>query len=134
MRRCVPMLAVFLAVGAWAADRHKLDIDPESEDGILLQRIQQEPVPERKLAFLEKYVAQYPKATSLCWVYDQLIPIYADNKQWDKVLAATQALLALDPDDLNSAYAALQAGEAQKDTALIEKYAVMSWDAAVKTA
>ncbi|HMD50044.1 MAG TPA: hypothetical protein VKG79_13135, partial [Bryobacteraceae bacterium] len=40
------------------ADRHKPHIDPESDDGILIQRIQQEPVPARKQALLEKYVAQ----------------------------------------------------------------------------
>ena len=65
MKFAIPALAVLLAAAALAADRHKLDIDPESEDGILLQRIQQEPLPERKLAFLEKYVSQYPKVPSV---------------------------------------------------------------------
>ena len=68
MKFAIPAFAVFLAAAALASDRHKLDIDPESEDGILLQRIQQEPLPERKLAFLEKYVSQYPKAPSVAWV------------------------------------------------------------------
>ena len=128
----VPALAVLLVTGALGADRHKLDIDPESEDGILLQRIQQEPLPERKLAFLEKYVDQYPKATSLAWVYEQLLPIYVAAKQWDKVLGTAQSLLALDAADLDTASAALQAAEAQKDTELTRKYAVASWDAASK--
>jgi len=134
MQVAIPALAVFLAIGALGADRHKLDIDPESEDGILLQRIQQEPLAERKLAFLEKYVNQYPTATSLAWVYDQLLPIYVAAKQWDKVLPAAQSLLALDPADLDSAFAALQAAEAQKDPNLVRKYAVASWDAASKAA
>jgi hypothetical protein len=127
-----PALAVLLGSLALGADRHKLDIDPESEDGILLQRIQQEPLPERKLAFLEKYVAQYPKATSLAWVYDQLLPIYVAAKQWDKVLATAQSQLALDPADVDSASAALQAAEAQNDLELIRKYAIATWDAASK--
>ncbi|HLK21366.1 MAG TPA: hypothetical protein VKT81_20585, partial [Bryobacteraceae bacterium] len=126
--------AVFLAVAARGADRHKLDIDPESEDGILLQRIQQEPLPERKLTFLEKYVDQYPKAASVAWVYEQLLPIYLNAKQWDKVLATAQSLLALDPADVDSAFAALQAAEAQKDLELIRKYAIVAWDAASKAA
>jgi len=134
MQVAIPALAVFLAIGALGADRHKLDIDPESEDGILLQRIQQEPLAERKLAFLEKYVNQYPTATSLAWVYDQILPIYVEAKQWDKVLPAAQSLLALDPADLDSAFAALQAAEAQKDPNLVRKYAVASWDAASKAA
>jgi hypothetical protein len=134
MKLFVPALALLTAAWIWGADRHKLDIDPESEDGILLQRIQQEPVPERKLAFLEKFVGQYPKATSLPWVYEQLLPIYLAAKQWDKVLVTAQNLLASDPDDLDSASAALQASEVQKDTELTRKYAVTSWDAASKAA
>src|SRR5579864_811227 len=130
MRLYVPMLAALLAAGALGADRHKLDIDPESEDGILLQRIQQEPVPERKLAFLEKYVAEYRKATSLAWVYEQLLPIYAAATQWDKVLATADSLLALDPCDLEAANAALQVAEVRKDPELVRKYAIASWDAA----
>jgi hypothetical protein len=130
----IPALVVLLVSGALGAGRHKLDIDPESEDGILLQRIQQEPLPERKLAFLEKFVDHYPKATSLPWVYEQLLPIYATAKQWDKVLATTQNLLALDPFDVDSAFSGLQAAEAQKDTELIRKYAIACWDAGSKAA
>ncbi|HEV8043334.1 MAG TPA: hypothetical protein VGP62_30930 [Bryobacteraceae bacterium] len=132
MRLFVPALAALLVTTALGAGRHKLDIDPESEDGILLQRIQQEPLPERKLAFLEKYVAQYPKATSVAWVYEQLLPIYVAAKQWDKVLGTAQSLLGLDAADLDSAFAALQAAEAQKDPELVRKFALASWDAASK--
>ncbi|MGD0297771.1 MAG: hypothetical protein ABSE86_11700 [Bryobacteraceae bacterium] len=131
-RLFVPALSVLLGTSTLGAGRHKLDIDPESEDGILLQRIQQEPLPERKLAFLEKYVAQYPKATSVAWVYEQLLPIYVAAKQWDKVLGTAESLLALDAADLDSAFSALQAAEAQKDPELVRKYAVASWDAASK--
>src|SRR5580692_9264547 len=129
MKLFVPALTVLFVTAALGADRHKLDIDPESEDGILLQRIQQEPLPERKLAFLEKYVAQYPKAASVAWVYEQLLPIYVTAKQWDKVLGTAQSLLELDASDLDSAFAALQAAEAQKDPELVRKYAIASWDA-----
>ena len=103
MKLLVLPFAVLLAAAAWGADRHKLDIDPESEDGILLQRIEQEPVPERKLAFLEKYADQYPKTTSIAWVYEQLLAIYVDAKRWDNAMATAQNLLALDPDDLTCA-------------------------------
>jgi hypothetical protein len=133
MKFAIPAFAVLLATAALAADRHKLDIDPESEDGILLQRIQQEPLPERKLAFLEKYANQYPKAPSVAWVYEQLLPIYLAEKQWDKLLATAQIQLALDPVDLESAFAALQAAETRKDSDLTRKYAIASWDAASKT-
>src|SRR4030088_1705419 len=132
MKLFVLALVMLLATVALGADRHRLEIDPEREDGILLQRIEQEPVPERKLAFLEKFVNEYPNATSVAWVYEQLLPIYMAAKRWDNALATAQSLLELDPDDVNCASTALQAAEAEKNPELIRKYAVASWDAASK--
>ena len=58
MKISIPAFAMLLApllVGeARGADRHKIDVDPETLDGILLQRIQQEPTLPRKLALLEE--------------------------------------------------------------------------------
>ena len=113
MKISVPALALLLAIGALGADRHKPDVDPESQDGILLQRIQQEPTQPRKLVLLEKYVAEYPQATSIAWVYEQLLPIYKEAMQWDRVIATAEGLLAVDPNDLDSGHDALKAAEAQ---------------------
>lgn len=135
MKISVPALVLLLAPlwltgEALGADRHKLDVDPESEDGILLQRIEQEPTPPRKLALLEKYVAEYPKATSIAWVYEQLLPIYVEAMQWDRVIATAEGLLAVDPNDLDSAHDALKAAEAMNDPELRTKYAELAWDLA----
>src|SRR6202046_5103764 len=106
----VLLLAQFLPVGkALGADRHKLDVDPETEDGLLLQRIQQEPTEPRKLALLEKYVVEYPKGASIVWVYEQLLPIYMDANQWERVIATADGMLAVDPNDVESAYDGLKA-------------------------
>jgi hypothetical protein len=134
MRFYVPALALFIIAGAFGADRHKIDVDAESDDGILLQRIQQEPLAKRKLALLEKYAVQFPRTTSIAWVYEQLLPIYIEAKQLDKVLATAESLLAVDPYDVDSADAALHAAESIKDTALVQKYAALSWDLASKAA
>ena len=133
MKISVPALALMLAVGALGADRHKPDVDPESQDGILLQRIQQEPTQPRKLALLEKYVAEYPQTTSIAWVYEQLLNIYMEAMQWDSVLATAEGLLAADPNDLDSAHDALKAAEAQANPELITKYAELAWDLATRT-
>jgi hypothetical protein len=138
MKISVPALALLLAPlwltgEALGADRHKPDVDPESEDGILLQRIQQEPTQPRKLALLEKFVAEYPKATSIAWVYEQLLPIYTEAMQWDRVIAAAEGLLAADPNDLDSAHDALKAAEAQNNPDLMAKYAELAWDLATRT-
>jgi len=131
----VPALALLLARlllagAALGADRHKANVDPESQDGFLLQRIQQEPTQPRKLALLEKYVAEYPKTTSIAWVYEQLLSIYMETSQWDRVIASAEGLLAVDPNDVDSAYDALKAAESQNDEALRIKYAELAWDLA----
>jgi hypothetical protein len=137
MKISAPVLALLLAQlllagEALGADRHKPDVDPESEDGILLQRIQQEPTQPRKLALLEKFLAEYPQATSMAWVYEQLLYIYMDQSQWDRVIATAEGLLAVDPNDLDSAHDALKAAEAQNNPELIAKYAELDWDLATR--
>jgi hypothetical protein len=132
MKISVFALALLLVSGALGADRHKPDVDPETQDGILLQRIQQEPTQPRKLALLEKYLAEYPQATSIAWVYEQMLLIYVDQRQWDRVIATAQGLLAVDPYDVDSAHAALKAAEAQNNVALIAKYAELDWDLATR--
>jgi hypothetical protein len=135
LRVCVPVLALWLlsAVGL-RADRHKPNIDPEGQDGILVQRIQQEPTPPRKLALLEKFVAEFPKSNSAAWVYEQLLPIYKEANEQDKVLATADALLAVDPNDLDAAHDALKAVETKIDPDLTQKYAALAWDVASRAA
>jgi len=129
----VVALALLLAVGAQGADRHKLDIDPETQDGLLLQRIQQEPTQPRKLALLEKYVVDFPQTPAVVWVYEQLLPVYKEANQWDRVITTADALLAVDPNDLDSAHDALKAAEALNNPDLETKYAPMAWDLATRT-
>jgi len=134
IRHQLPALAVLLAAaGASAADRHKVDVDAESQDGILLQRIQQEPTKPRKLALLEKYAVEFPKTTSIAWVYEQLLRIYKDDKENDKLIATAEAMLAVDPADLDAAYDALQAAQSKGDSEAVRKYVPLSWDIATKT-
>ena len=132
MKISVFALALLLASGALGADRHKPDVDPETQDGILLQRIQQEPTQPRKLALLEKFLAEYPHATSIAWIYEQLLFIYMDQSQWDHVIATAEALLAVDPNDLDSAHDALKAAETQSYPELIAKYSELTWDLAAR--
>jgi hypothetical protein len=134
MRFCVPAFALLIIAGAFGNDRHKLDVDAESDDGILLQRIQQEPLAKRKLALLERYVVQFPRTTSIAWVYEQLLPIYVEAKQVDKIFVTAESLLAVDPNDVDAADAALHTAESINDAALIQRYAELSWDVASRAA
>jgi hypothetical protein len=137
MKISVPTLAlvlaqVWLAGEALGADLHKLEVDPETQDGLLLQRIQQEPTQPRKLALLEKYVVDYPNTKSVAWVYEQLLSIYVDAGQWDRVLATAESQMAVDPDDYESPHDALKAAQAQNNSELIAKYAELAWDRAAR--
>lgn len=130
-RALIAALPLFLAPSLFA-DRHKFTIDPESEDGILLQRIQQEPVPARKQALLEKYASQFPRASSIAWVYEQLLPIYKQAKDYQKVIAIGNALLATDANDLYAADDVLRASEASNATELVRIFSQRVWDIASK--
>src|ERR1700681_3793883 len=134
LRVFVPGLALLFLAAAGLRAGHKPNIDPESPDGILVQRNQQEPTPPRKLALLEKFVGEYPKSNSAAWVYEQLLPIYKEAHEQDKVLATAEALLSVDPNDLDAAHDALKAVETKSDLDLTQKYAALAWDVASKTA
>ena len=67
-------------------------------------------------------------------VLDQLQAIYVKANDPDKVLAAGDQLLALDPDDPEAAVQCLKAAETKKDTALIKKYSAATSAAARKMA
>jgi tetratricopeptide (TPR) repeat protein len=128
----LPLAGALFVASPLLADRHKPQIDPESEDGVLLERIQQEPVPARKQVLLEKYAAQYPRAASIVWVYEQLLPIYKDAKDYQKVIAIGNALLSVDPNDLDAVHDVLRAAEATGANELVRIFAPRAWDIASK--
>jgi tetratricopeptide (TPR) repeat protein len=126
-----PGLALLLVLPLMA-DRHKADVDPETEDGILLERIQQEPKLDRKQALLEKYAVQFPRAKSIAWVYEQLLPIYKEAKDYQRVIAIGNALLAVDPGDLDAVHDVLRASEATGANEFVRVFAPRAWDIASK--
>ena len=56
------------------------------------------------------------------WVLEQLQGIYVKANEPDKIIAAGDKLLALDPDDPEAALQCLKAAETKKDAAAIKKY------------
>jgi tetratricopeptide (TPR) repeat protein len=88
----------------------------------LLQQIGSESDEAKKLALLEDFATKYPKHEGAAWVYDQLVASYTKAGQYDKALAAGEKLVALDPTDVEGAYACLQAAEAKKDPAAVIKW------------
>lgn len=126
---CLVVVSV-LAFG----ERHKVTIDPETKEGYVLQQIQQERDPVQKIKFMNDFVVEFPKSESLAWVYEQLLPVYLNAKDYDKVIAIGSKMLELDPDDLDSAHSILQSAEALKDPNLILQYAGTCWKIAGRVA
>ena len=132
MRTLVLLIAVTFAA---SGQRHKIEeVNSEKPEGKLLQQIMQENDPAKKTSLLDQFATQFPKDKGTPWVLDQLQAIYVKANDPDKVIAAGDQLLTLDPDDPEAAVQCLKAAEAKKDMALIKKYSVATSAAARKMA
>ncbi|HET8550524.1 MAG TPA: hypothetical protein VFL57_21080, partial [Bryobacteraceae bacterium] len=136
MKRLSFMLSVLLiAAVAAPAQRHKLtSINAETPEGQLLQSIGTEQDPAKKLELMEKFAAQYPKHEAAGWVLSQMQQAYINSGNIDKALSTGEALLAMDPDDTDTAYANLKAAEKKQDPDAILKWSTATSNAARKTA
>lgn len=134
MRILIVAAAFLLAAGPAMPQRQKFTINTETPEGQLLQQIGQEEDSAKKLALLEKFVAEYPKHEAIGWVYAQMVPVAASLNQFDKAMQAGEMLLALDPGDLETAHQVLKAAEAKKDSAAVIQWAARVSEAARKVA
>jgi hypothetical protein len=117
----IVLLALLLAGGA-LAQRHKVNINTETPEGQALQQIGQESDEVKKLAACEKFTQDYPKSENLAWVYGEMQPLYVKANQPDKAVEAGEKIMAIDPEDLETALATLKASEAKKDPDLVKKW------------
>jgi tetratricopeptide (TPR) repeat protein len=132
MRAILILVAFTMAA---LAQRHKMEeVDTAKPEGQLLQQIMQENDPSKKAALMEQFAGQFPKVEGTPWVLEQLQTIYVKANDPDKILAAGDKLLALDPGDPEAGLQCLKAAEAKKDAALIKKYASSTSAAARKVA
>jgi tetratricopeptide (TPR) repeat protein len=136
-----PVLALLvvlaLAASSAFAGRHKLEIDPETKAGFMLQQIKQERSAAKKVELMIQFADEFPKDDNLPWVLEQLQPAYLEAKMFDKAIAVGDRLLASDPNDIDAANQNLKAAEESKDEELIHKYAKLAWttaDSAMKSA
>ena len=125
MRLVVILIALSLTA---FGQRHKTpeEVDAEKPEGKVLQQIMQENDAAKKIPLLEQFAAEFPKAQHTGWVLEQLQALYVKANQPDKVIAAGEKLLALDPEDPEAALQCLKAAETQKDIASIKKYATLT--------
>jgi tetratricopeptide (TPR) repeat protein len=134
MRGSIILVAALLTAAVAHAERHKLVIDAETEEGKLLQAIGQEEDAARKLRLMEEFAGKHPKHEGAAWVYSQLQPAYMKENDFAKAMSAGEKLLAIDPEDLETAYQNLKAAEGLKDSEAVIRWAGAASEIAVKTA
>lgn len=132
--RTITLIGILSILWLPAAAQHKpYTIDASTPEGRLLQVAGQEEDTAKKTELLEDFAARYPKHDGIGWAYAQLLPIYVKAGQLDKALAAGDKVMAVDPDDLETALAALKALEANKDPDNVKKWSGLTSGIARKT-
>ena len=128
------MVMLTAAVTA-SAQRHKLTtINAETEEGKALQAVTQETDPAKRIGMMEAYASKFGKHESTAWVLSQLQAQQIKAGNPAKAIEAGAQLLALDPMDLDAAYANLKASEAAKDSEGVSKWSGVTSQIARKTA
>jgi tetratricopeptide (TPR) repeat protein len=120
--RALIVLIVFSV--AALGQRHKIEeVDDTKPEGKLLQQVIQESDAAKKTALMEQFVQQFPKVEGTAWVLEQLQAVYVKANDYDKIIAAGDKLVALDPEDPEAALQNLKAAEAKKDLEGVRKWA-----------
>lgn len=124
MRLTVILAILLLALGALAAAQRSMPTpDPGTQEGQLLQRIWDESDLSNRRALLEEFVASYPNHSATAWAYEQLMDAYRSANEPDKLLAAGERILAIDPGDFTTAQSCLNAAlQMKKDPDLVLKW------------
>ena len=133
MKRLALYALLLLAAMPAQAQRKAPNINTETPEGALLQKIGQEADEKAKLGLMEQFATQFAKSESAGWVLGQMQPVYLKNQQFDKAIDAGEKILAADPSDIEIAHNCLKAAEAKKDSALILKWSDATSAAARKT-
>jgi hypothetical protein len=130
------VLFLFMLAEAAGAEAQRVPpvLDPNSEDGRLLLEIGEESLEAKKIELMRQFVAKFPRHEELQWVLVQLQPACFKQNQFHKALEAGEMLIAIVPDHLESAYTGLRTAEALKDSMLIRKWALRTWQISKKFA
>ena len=124
MRISGTLAILVLAVATLAAQRPAPMPDAATPEGKLLQRIASETDLANRRSLLEEFTSAYPNHEATGWVYEQLIDAYRSSDEPDKLLAAGEHLLALDPTDFTTAQNCLNAAlQMKKDPDLVLRWA-----------
>src|SRR5574340_178481 len=132
MKACFVLL---LAAAAASGQCFKVgEINAEKPEGQLLQQIGQEQDAAKRLALMDKFVADYPKHEAVGWIYEQMQAAYVKANEHDKTLAVSEKIAALGAACPELAHQGLKAAEAKKDPDLVKKWSEITAGMAQKVA
>ena len=120
------LAAASVASPVWG-QRKQISINAETPHGAVLQKIGQEGDAAKKLAHMEEFASKFGTDAKLhdelLWVYSQKQDLHVKAQEWDKAIEAGTKAVAIDPEYLEVAVAALKAAEAKKEMAQVKSWA-----------
>ena len=109
-----------------------LVIEVNTEEGHLLQKVDSETNPAKKLALLEEFANTFPNHEAITWVLDHIQSSYVDAGKFDKAMEVGTRILGLDPDDVAAAHNCLKSAQSRNDAELIKLWADLATQIARK--
>lgn len=114
------VLVVLSALSSATAFGQKLLIEIDTQEGMILQQIDNEKDAAKKFALLEQFAKQFPNHEAATWVLSNIQQHHLENKNFDKVFETGTRILSIDPLELSAAHNCLRAAEAKKELPLIK--------------
>jgi hypothetical protein len=116
------------------AGQYRLNIRPETAEGVSIMLIRSTTDDALKLADPQFFSTGHPKHEAIPWIWAQIQAIHTRAKNWDKVLESGERAVAAGPENMEAAPNCLKAAEAKNDAALIRKWSVTALENGRKAA
>ena len=115
----ISLVVLVCALSSATMFGQKLLIEIDTQEGQLLQQIDNEKDAAKKFFLLEQFAAQFPNHEAATWVLSHIQQQHLENKNYDKVFETGAKILSIDPLELSAAHNCLRAAEAKKELPLI---------------
>jgi len=102
------------------AQRYTAIANPESAEGQLIELIGLQTDEAKRIALIERFTRSYPKHPACAWAYQQLQLSAVQAHDWDNAIANGEKLLAINPDDMETAQLNLKSAEAKGDRVTVK--------------
>ncbi len=111
------LLGLCVVTVSWAGPKKPV-IDPSTPEGRLLQRVEAESDPSKRIVLLELFPDLFPSSASVEYVWSELQTRYYQAGKLDKAMAAGSNLLIVNPNSLDAACLNWRAAADMKDARL----------------